>query len=286
MKNWYLAILCLYVSLFAAAQNSTGMPAGNIGIGTTTPATPLDVNGLSTFRDILTMDFGVTNRRVQLKSDGLYLSRLSDGGFVSTIKADGSMLFGTRDHYRFLSNSIEYMTLSSTGNLGIGIASPSAKLDVFLTGAVPPVMRIQDGDVTIPNYSGVGFNPVLTNKTIGQFTNYASASGGIQVAGFSSSANSRAALVLGYSGKTTVDMPVVNFAVRKHNGTTSYAPLAATEPAFEFTNDITPLLRIMGNGRVGINTTAPRSTLQLGDQFTMMMEDGNPFQEISVGMRD
>jgi hypothetical protein len=93
---------------------------GKLGIGTTTPQTMLDVNGESTFRNNLTVSFGTTNRTVQLRDNGLYLSRTQDGLYASKIIADGTMHYHTRSDHRFYSDGVEIMSMFEGGKVGIG----------------------------------------------------------------------------------------------------------------------------------------------------------------------
>lgn len=96
---------------------------GKIGIGTSSPSTMLDVNGQSTFRNSLTLNFGTSNRTVQLNDQGLFMSRISDGSYQSSIHADGSMIFHTRNHHLFFTNSLERLRIFENGNVGIGTGS-------------------------------------------------------------------------------------------------------------------------------------------------------------------
>ncbi len=91
---------------------TTGFAQQNVGIGTNTPNYPLTVMAPTAGKGI-----------VQKTGDvevGFYTS--SGSAFIQTW-SNHSLNFTTN-------NSTAYMTLTTQGNLGIGINSPSAKLDV------------------------------------------------------------------------------------------------------------------------------------------------------------
>jgi len=111
---------------------------GNLLLGGATDNGYLfDVNGTSVFRNNLTVDYGTTNRRIQLRDNGLYMSRTSDGSYISSITANGEMVFNTRNHYRFYSNSVEYFTIYQDGNIGVGVSIPTSRLHVNGTIRAP-----------------------------------------------------------------------------------------------------------------------------------------------------
>lgn len=93
---------------------------GSVGIGTSTPQSMLDVNGQSMFRNILTVAFGAGNRSMQLRDNGLYFSRTSDGQYASKIIADGTMHYHTRSDHRFYADGTEVMSIFESGRVGIG----------------------------------------------------------------------------------------------------------------------------------------------------------------------
>ena len=93
---------------------------GNVGIGTTAPDGPL------------TISEGVTNVKTKIDDNSISFSRASDGGYQGSISfnAVDTMTYGSRGPHRFTSNGAEVLTVLTNGNVGIGTASPGAKLDI------------------------------------------------------------------------------------------------------------------------------------------------------------
>jgi hypothetical protein len=121
---------------------------GNVGIGTTSPAYKLDVNGGD-----LRVSSGANTRL-------LLLNTSTNGLNYSIYSADtGNLIFGR-------TGVADYMTIANGGNVGIGTASPGMKLEVVggnvsVSGTAYAIFRaVQDQT----NYRGV----VLGYDTSGQ----------------------------------------------------------------------------------------------------------------------
>ena len=121
----------------AGASRVTFSNAGNVGIGTSSPGTPLDVAASSgTIRLTSTTGTNFTDIRVVNTGGTLYSGiERSTGGVLGPTGAyeafflygaDRPMYIGTGNSYlRFGTNATERMRLDSSGNLGLGV-TPSA----------------------------------------------------------------------------------------------------------------------------------------------------------------
>ena len=102
---------------------------GNVGIGTTSPGTKLDVDGsirLSTSGKVEGRSYPYTTN---IGSGANATTTNITAG--STDKSEISLIGGdVGDRIEFKTNSTERMRIDSSGNVGIGTTSPGAKLDV------------------------------------------------------------------------------------------------------------------------------------------------------------
>jgi len=133
------------------------------------------------------------------------------------------------------------------------------------TGATNPAINIEDGEVTIPNYSSLGISPSLTANTVAVLGSVGSAIGGCSLNGFSNNSSEIALILSGYSGKTTAtENAVVIFSAAKHSGTTSTVALASNDIAFDFSNNFTTIVRIFGNGNINASGRVTATSFFVG----------------------
>jgi hypothetical protein len=103
--------------------------SGNVGIGTTSPSTALHIKSTSAGGGYATIENTVHLAKLQLKSATYTGSLVMDGtgGYIS----GGGLILdsGTHPKTQFLQGGVSKMIINN-GDVGIGTASPSEKLDV------------------------------------------------------------------------------------------------------------------------------------------------------------
>ena len=204
---------------------------GNVGIGTTSPATKLEVSGVTTVRksgiatpqadtDLLVTDATAAGSTAQIQILGgnagnsyLYFSdtdSYSQGG-IQYLHASDSMNIRV--------NATTAVTIDSSRNVGIGTTSPSEKL------------HISSGYALVEN-TGVG-SSIIINRTDGKALNLKAGAG---------------------SGQFTFDNTGF-FAISSDTKTNILSGSGSGNQVFVVT----------GSGNVGIGTTSPATLLNLSD---------------------
>jgi len=154
-------------SLWTASDGNAYYENGNVGVGTTTPASDLHVVGDGPFplrvESTSSPDSGI--EFVNASGTQGYLGNIGLGSDMAMGTVDGN----TTGNLLFLINNLVRMNLSPAGNLGIGTLAPDAKLHV--DSDVPETLRLQssqDGVVSeFYNVSGrVGYLGSLFNNNM------------------------------------------------------------------------------------------------------------------------
>jgi len=132
------------------ASGSTAFPlllnpyGGNVGIGETSPSTPLHVNSGT----------GNTVATFESTDAGSYINLIDNGSGTY-----GAMIGAVSDDIVFSPNNVEAMRIDSSGNVGIGTSSPSGLMS-FAKGSRTLDLKLEDtaatGDVGIQLRAGSG----------------------------------------------------------------------------------------------------------------------------------
>jgi len=183
--------------------------AGNVGIGTTSPQSKLNINGGTG-----SLSTGLT---------------FGDG--------DTGIWEASDDNLRFSTTSTTRMVINSSGNVGIGTTSPSAKLEVVDSGT----------------------NTNINSRKDLSTTAFTSTYNAIQMSNFDTTANNWAKFSFaGNSGIPT--QTAASIATQFLDHTNNYGDLTFwTRGSVDFDER----MRITSTGNVGIGTTSPTSKLDV-----------------------
>ncbi|KKW45919.1 MAG: hemagluttinin family protein [Parcubacteria group bacterium GW2011_GWB1_57_6] len=251
--------------------------SGNVGIGTTTPGALLDVYKTGSNDPLVQFgSWGLTDNHAVTLMNGageldLFVSGASDTFMLGTTQGDVGMFFTSGDDFHLGNkNASPYVTVKDGGNVGIGILSPTALLDVSAAAASTDIVRIRAGGAGISlgtNASGFGligntaFGSVITIDT----------SGNVGI------------------GDTT---PSYKLEVNgDFNATAVYSNGVLLSPGTGSNWSVSGSDIYRSAGNVGIGTTSPQSLLHLssssidGVHFRLESADtgGNVWEIISTG---
>ncbi len=212
---------------------------GNVGIGTTSPSTPLHVFSTTSTLATFTRDL------------------VTDASF--TIGADNNgVVLGTLGVHaiQFYTNATEKVRITSAGNVGIGIASPTVRLHVsgssIITNPNPSansaVLLVQDEGTATTVKDGTTLR-VVNNGSAANFSVFEASSG---VSDF----------VILNNGNVGIgtSSPVAKLEITG----------SSTNVLFNINSPISGnIIFVTGSGRVGINKSTPISALDVSGSVTI-----------------
>ena len=244
--------------------------AGNVGIGTTSPDAKLDVSAGTNLnlgiRQLALDNFsnegiGITFSRTSSDADLMAIGVVSTDKLGIFSRVGIMFLTGGSNQY---AQTVERMRITHDGNVGIGTASPSAKLDVAgtgnFTGLVSGITPVAAANFVTKAYvdgSGGGTGPFLP------------LAGGTMTGSIDFGTNNKDISMTDAAGAVTRVM-VLNTSSTMYIGPVdTYAGgsilygVAAGVSYQSFHTGASERMRIASNGSVGINNTAPSSTYKL-----------------------
>jgi hypothetical protein len=252
-----------------ANVNSTPLIQGNfatgfVGIGTSSPNTKLDVNGA-----IRVGSYGGSDQAVPRSYIDTNFAPIGGGAYWEiggNSLSDKGYLGATSNHsIGIKTNDIERLTILNDGNVGIGTAGPTSKLDVL--GTISASNLYSSGILNVTNSASIGTSLDVGGgaATDGVFVN-----GRLEVSGNVGigTSNPSALLHLSKVQQTQIVIDTVDSSYRDiifNQGSTNVGRIRYFDAAYSHTNDALrfsvgtnlDIFNIIGSGYVGIGTTAP-----------------------------
>lgn len=162
---------------------------------------------------------------------------------------------------------IRFLTSATNG------ASAAERLRIMNNGSIKAFVpfRFELASVTgVPDYTAAtSITPAINGSTLYNINQVSTASGGVNFVGFTNvTAGGIPFVFRGIHGHTAPTAPAIILIGSKHNGTTNFADLAATEIVAQFRNNATVLTSVLGNGNVGFLVAVPTAVVHIAASST------------------
>jgi hypothetical protein len=262
--------------------------SGRVGIGTGTPTNTLQVNGGITVTSITASTIGGLTAGqftpyIRYNTDNIVASS-SFGHTGAYMLSELGGVFGANDisFYAGAVTQLEIMRIvGSTGFVGIGESSPSAKLEIRGSGATSATTAFR-----VENSNASASLVVLDDGTSAFNTNhlYVSSSGRVGIGTTTPGERLHVAGNIRLDGTRYIDWGSGNSRITDLGFVSgqgypiiisTFGPIAAGAP-----NTLTEKLRLTGSGSLGLGTTNPLSRLHISGS------DGNDFLRITSGSQN
>ena len=125
------------IFFFNGADNMVLAQDGNVGIGTTSPATKLEVSGAGAM--VRLNSPSATDSRIEFNRTGLREGLINWDRGELRLQADGNF---TDSNLTFFAGGSERVRITSSGNVGIGTTAPATELEIYKASTPGPTLTL------------------------------------------------------------------------------------------------------------------------------------------------
>ena len=276
-KLLLLLIFIVWASLGYSQNNTFPTPSGNVGIGTTSPTSPLHLMGNMTLQGLSTSNY----------IPSLFFKRYSDGTPIFSLGYKNPLVLNSNIDFNSLNGNpitfsmvnIERMSILENGNVGIGTLSPTSKLEIqgtnglkiFSDDGISATFRGRIGD----NSSQIRFHDNANNLSaiFGHVGN--------ELRFWTGGANQRMVITGGGNVGIGTNGPSATLEVENANGSPEINARGSVNPlhvSTSTTNNVRTKLQSVGSesaGYIGTETNHQLRLIVANDPKVGILSNGN-----------
>ena len=240
-----------YLIYSGSVTASVNVGTGNV-FTVASGSTPITLLTLKENQLIITGS--TANQSTLISSSGVFLSRTSDGTYVSNITANGNMFYNTRNTHQFKNNAVNSLWIFESGNVQIatqaGDLEDTSGFKLYINGSSASgsfnannILTVSGSNVTISgslNTTGSVFFRGLTTSTQVNVVTVDTASGQLY-----------------YTASSAIGGGSTNLSSLIFSGSVTASVNVTGSSIFQITSGSSTFMIINNTGSVGIGTTTP-----------------------------